>query len=339
MKSKYINLSPNKIEKHKLKIFPLTPQCSKSKNILGSTKLNYNSNLKALNSTKKHSDLYISPKFNRNQNTSSNKFLSPYSIFTKFNIKKINSQSLFNKTQTKDNLLKTPKVFKTIFSDKKEKVNNINSISLLNKKRKYMTSEELELEKIEKERTASKKFMEKSRNYYHKSLIYTPMKIIPTPLTTFKPFKLSSNNNSKYLKEGRSNTLYEINKLNQKIRQKMQQKIENLADQKTKNEILLNNNDYLLKQNILYNSLFKQQKSINNEKIIQISDENKDLNKSDYLITPYKNANTENKKDINKGYLNSYIDSQFKKYNENHNTFEKSNIMKYYFTSIKKINN
>ena len=335
MKSKLINLSStNNKEKNQLNIFPFTPQCSKSIDVLKSSKINYKTNLKEFYSTKKNYFLSHSPKVNRNQNISPNKFLSPHSI-TKFKINSQNPLSFLNRTQTKENPLYS---FKKIFSDKKQNNKDINNISFLNKKRKYMTSEEIELEKIEKEKTASKKFMEKSRNYYHKSLIYTPMKIIPTPLTTFKPFNLSSNKSSKYLKEGKSNTLYEINKLNQKIRQKMQQKIENLADIETKNQILLNNNDFLVKQNILYNNLFKQPKSINiidnnNNSII---DENKDINKKEYFKTPYKIDNTENKKDIklfenlNKSNLNSFIDNQFKKYKEN------NNIMKYYLVSIKK---
>ena len=152
------------------------------------------------------------------------------------------------------------------------------------------TEKEIELEKIEKERTATKKMIEKNRNLYYKSLFYTPIKIIPTALTTFKPFNLSSSKSSKYLKEGKSNTLYEINKLNQKIRQKMEQKIEALTDTKTKEQILLNNTDYLKKQNSLYNDLFKKPQNINNinlEKNNIILEENK--KRIQNYLTPQKN--------------------------------------------------
>ena len=41
------------------------------------------------------------------------------------------------------------------------------------------------------------------------------MKIIPSPLTTFIPFNLSSNNNSKYIKQGKGSSAYEVNEQNQ----------------------------------------------------------------------------------------------------------------------------
>ena len=95
--------------------------------------------------------------------------------------------------------------------------------NFLNKKRKLMTSEEIELEKINKEKEIQKKLLKKNRKLYLKSFNYSPMKITPSPLTTFIPFKLSSNNNSKYIKQGKSNTIYEVNKQNQKIRLKMKE--------------------------------------------------------------------------------------------------------------------
>ena len=170
----------------------------------------------------------------------------------------------------------------------------------LNKKRKILSSEELELQKIQKERNESKKIMEKNRNMYYKSLNYTPMVNIPKPLTTFKPFNLSSNFKSKYLKERQGNTLFEINKLNQKIREKMQQKIETMTDAKTKNQILLNDTDYLKSQNNLYKDIINQTKKFN---LFSISDYTKktenekkenNLNVNNFM-TPQKNMGIENK--------------------------------------------
>ena len=52
------------------------------------------------------------------------------------------------------------------FSEIKPEQNKLTQISLLHKKRKYMTSEEIELENIEKERNTLKKLIEKNKNLY-----------------------------------------------------------------------------------------------------------------------------------------------------------------------------
>ena len=162
--------------------------------------------------------------------------------------------------------------------------------TFLNKKRKLMTTEELELEKMKKEKEDIKKLMQKNKKLYLKSFNYSPMIINPSPLTTFIPFKLSSNNNSKYIKQGKGNTTYEVNKQNQKIRLKMQQKIEKLTDNKTKDRILLNNVDYLKKQNELYNDLFNKENIINNNSIFN------DINQDKKSLTPIKELNNKNDK-------------------------------------------
>lgn len=274
------------------------------KKILSSIKQDINPYLKRYYSTAKK--LFSSNKNNANNtnNKENNHFLIPYSVssISKTNIKPKSSLSFMSQTKFKTPLLSTPKLsteskyffpknLSQKFNFSENKFSDITIKSFLNKKRKkYMTSEEIELEKIEKERTATKKMIEKNRNLYYKSLFYTPIKIIPTALTTFKPFNLSSSKSSKYLKEGKSNTLYEINKLNQKIRQKMEQKIEALTDTKTKEQILLNNTDYLKKQNSLYNDLFKKPQNINNinlEKNNIILEENK--KRIQNYLTPQKN--------------------------------------------------
>ena len=171
-----------------------------------------------------------------------------------------------------------------------------------------MSSEEIELEKIKKEKEKNKKLMQKNKKLYLKSFNYSPMKITPSPLTTFIPFKLSCNNNSKYIKQGKSNTTYEVNKQNQKIRLKMQQKIEKLTDNKTKDGILLNNVDYLKKQNELYNGLFNKENIINNNIF-------NDINKSRKEKTPIKEikisqiSNTQIKKINDKYNILDYIKS------------------------------
>ena len=305
MESKLINLtSPNKRKEIDNDSLALIAKSNREKKILLSIKQDINPYLKRYYSTAKK--LFSSNKNNANNtnNKENNHFLIPYSVssISKTNIKPKSSLSFMSQTKFKTPLLSTPKLsteskyffpknLSQKFNFSENKLSDITIKSFLNKKRKkYMTSEEIELEKIEKERTATKKMIEKNRNLYYKSLFYTPIKIIPTALTTFKPFNLSSSKSSKYLKEGKSNTLYEINKLNQKIRQKMEQKIEALTDTKTKEQILLNNTDYLKKQNSLYNDLFKKPQNINNinlEKNNIILKENK--KRIQNYLTPQKN--------------------------------------------------
>ena len=305
MESKLINLtSPNKRKEIDNDSLALIAKYNREKKILSSIKQDINPYLKRYYSTAKK--LFSSNKNNANNtnNKENNHFLIPYSVssISKTNIKPKSSLSFMSQTKFKTPLLSTPKLsteskyffpknLSQKFNFSENKFSDITIKSFLNKKRKkYMTSEEIELEKIEKERTATKKMIEKNRNLYYKSLFYTPIKIIPTALTTFKPFNLSSSKSSKYLKEGKSNTLYEINKLNQKIRQKMEQKIEALTDTKTKEQILLNNTDYLKKQNSLYNDLFKKPQNINNinlEKNNIILEENK--KRIQNYLTPQKN--------------------------------------------------
>ena len=305
MESKLINLtSPNKRKEIDNDSLALIAKSNREKKILSSIKQDINPYLKRYYSTAKK--LFSSNKNNANNtnNKENNHFLIPYSVssISKTNIKPKSSLSFMSQTKFKTPLLSTPKLsteskyffpknLSQKFNFSENKFSDITIKSFLNKKRKkYMTSEENELEKIEKERTATKKMIEKNRNLYYKSLFYTPIKIIPTALTTFKPFNLSSSKSSKYLKEGKSNTLYEINKLNQKIRQKMEQKIEALTDTKTKEQILLNNTDYLKKQNSLYNDLFKKPQNINNinlEKNNIILEENK--KRIQNYLTPQKN--------------------------------------------------
>ena len=136
------------------------------------------------------------------------------------------------------------------------------------------------------------------------------MKINPSPLTTFIPFKLSSNNNTKYIKQGKGNTIYEVNKQNQKIRLKMQQKIEKLTDNKTKDGILLNNVDYLKKQNELYKDLFNNENN-NNNSLLNNNDENKNLNINEI------NSKSTKEFSIYKRSQTQILDSQIKKLKDN----------------------
>ena len=291
METKSINLTySKKKEDIKLNYLSLTPKCSKLNRIILSTKPYDNSFIKTFYSVKKTNNIYQQNTNQKKKNLNNNEKSSLSLSKSKNNNN--NPFILLKTTQKNSSLKKSPKFFteSKYLSNQKIKLDfcEIQQKSFLNKKRKYMSSEELELEKIKKEKAESKKLLEKNKKTYYKSFIYTPMKIIPAPLTTFKPFNLSCNKNSKYLKEGKSCTLFETNKLNQKIRLKMQQKIEALNDSKIKNQIFLNNTDYLRKQNILYNDLFKVPKSVRKDDLSNKNNINFNINLSNNKIKYYK---------------------------------------------------
>ena len=313
------NCTPNKILNYKINSLTSTPKFSQ----LLPLKENNNTQLKLFNSMK--NSLFSNNKinFNSNSNNKNNScFLIPFSKsfipkikvnqntndFTHSKVSFSNKKILLTETKSiKHNINKN-----ISFTETKSKPEELVK-SFLNKKRKNMTSEEIELEKIKEEKEINKKLMQKNKKLYLKSFNYSPMKIMPSPLTTFIPFKLSSNNNSKFLKQGKSNTLYEVNKQNQKIRLKMQQKIEKLTDNKTKDRILLNNVDYLKKQNELYNDLFNEENFNNNSCFIKENDENKNLNIKERSITPIKSFNQ------NKNNKTQIFNSQNKVLNKNNN--------------------
>lgn len=290
------NLTPNKYYEHKITSLKSTPRFSAlhplQENIKANlifnqfSKTNFNRN--SINNTK-NSSCFLIPISKNNTNKKTNDFTHKKTLN--------NSKTIF-KSDAKININYSFSEIKSKTGNEKSNIEN----NFLNKKRKHMTSEEIELEKIKKEKELNKKLMQKNKKLYLKSFNYSPMKITPSPLTTFIPFKLSCNNNSKYIKQGKSNTIYEVNKQNQKIRLKMQQKIEKLSDNKTKDRILLNNVDYLKKQNELYNDLFNKENIINNSIFNNINHEGK-------AITPIKEISNKNL------IFNSYI----KKFNENNN--------------------
>ena len=97
-----------------------------------------------------------------------------------------------------------------------------------------MSSEEIELAKIKKEKEDFKKEKLKNEKIYKKSKKYIPMTITPSPLTILKPFHLSSSYSSKYLKNRMSSTDYEINKINNKIKEKIKKKCDEFQKKEMK---------------------------------------------------------------------------------------------------------
>ena len=297
------NLTPNKYIEHKINSLKSTPRFSifhplkenmKEKFVINSMKNNLFSNGKnnfSMNLNNKNSSSFLIPLSKNNTNQKTNDF-------THKKVSSNNTKKIFNSDAK---IINKEISLNNSFSEIKSNIKN----NFLNKKRKHMSSEEIELEKIKKEKEINKKLMQKNKKLYLKSFNYSPMKIMPSPLTTFIPFKLSCNNNSKYIKQGKGNTIYEINKQNQKIRLKMQQKIEKLSDNKTKDRILLNNVDYLKKQNELYNDLFNKENIINNSIFNDINHERK-------AITPIKEFNNKN----------LIINSQIKKFTDKKNILD-----------------
>ena len=332
MSVNFINFTPNKILNYEINSLKSTPKFPSSI----TSKENMNLKLKLFNSNKNCPNSSNKTIFNSSYNSKNNScFLVP---FSKTNISKTNDYTQ-KKFQTSNK-----KILSSDIKSITHKINNENNSftetntkfslvnNFLNKKRKLMTSEEIELEKINKEKEIQKKLLKKNRKLYLKSFNYSPMKITPSPLTTFIPFKLSSNNNSKYIKQGKSNTIYEVNKQNQKIRLKMQEKIEKLADNKTKEKILLNNADYLKKQTELYNDLFNKENTINNS-FININEKNINLSTNERNRTPLKELNNKDKKEFNifKNNHSVIFNSKIK--------LSETNKILEYLKSIRKSNN
>ena len=328
MESKLFHLTSSNNKENRIQNFiSLTPKNSKEKNIIFKIKTDNNPFLKTFYSTTKIM-------FNNNQNILKNNFSNSNKKYPLSNLKlnNNNSYSFQSQTQKKEPLSVSgsPKFFtetKNIFENQNLSIKaskiKFNKNAFLNKKRKHKTSEELEIEQIKKEKAASKKLLEKNKKFYQKSLSYTPIHITPTPLTTFKPFNLSCNKNTKFIKEGKCCTLYETSKLNQKIRKKMQEKIEALNDTKIKNQIFLNNTEYLRKQNLLYNDLFIAPKCILKE---EEKKENKNISFVNDWVTPHKKEN-----------FNNNLITKSNQINQN-NFMSKSKIINYYLSNIKKSN-
>ncbi len=83
-----------------------------------------------------------------------------------------------------------------------------------------MTTEELLIEKINKEKELLSVLKHKNQISVEKIKNYTPKSLVPTPLTTFQPFNITSNINM--LKKKRINNNTE--ELNEKIKEQMKKK-------------------------------------------------------------------------------------------------------------------
>ena len=126
------------------------------------------------------------------------------------------------------------------FSYFKNANENISKISFLGKKKKILSSEEIELEKIKKEKEELKKQKLINQKCYLKSKTYIPMIITPSPLTIFQPFNLSNKYSSKLLK----NKINEIEYENYQIK-----KIKVIQNNSSDEKEIINENNNKINEN------------------------------------------------------------------------------------------
>ena len=155
---------------------------------------------------------------------------------------------------------------------------SLNNNSFLNKKRKLMTSEELELEQIQREREEVKKMMKKNMDLYNRTKSGTTTIVSKVRETIYGLNNLSKSNdnmnnnvinknNSYSMNSLREKALNKINQLNKKINENNMKNIHqpNIYKGKT---IEIINTDILPKNN----SIINNEKENKNEKIIELNE-------------------------------------------------------------------
>ena len=155
---------------------------------------------------------------------------------------------------------------------------SLNNNSFLNKKRKLMTSEELELEQIQREREEVKKMMKKNMDLYNRTKSGTTTIVSKVRETIYGLNNLSKSNdnmnnnvinknNSYSMNSLREKALNKINQLNKKINENNMKNIHqpNIYKGKT---IEIINTDILPKNN----SIINNEKENKNEKVIELNE-------------------------------------------------------------------
>ena len=212
-----------------------------------------------------------------------------------------NSVIFFNKGNyfsfSKDNIIDnkiapTTSSFSIRDSFKKPLNNNLenNNSSFLNKKRKLMTSEELELEQIQREREKVKKMMKKNMDLYNRTksgttTIVSKVRDTILGLNNLGRNNILNNNNiiktnsyaNNFSKEKALNRIKELNKkINENNIKKEKSQQPNLYQGKV---IEIINTDILPAQNTLVNN----EKDNNSENTIELNEE-KENNEQDTLV-------------------------------------------------------
>ena len=160
---------------------------------------------------------------------------------------------------------------------------SLNNNSFLNKKRKLMTSEELELEQIQREREEVKKMMKKNMDLYNRTKSGTTTIVSKVRDTIYGLNNLSKSNdnmnnnvinknNSYSMNSLREKALNKINQLNKKINENNMKNIHqpNIYKGKT---IEIINTDILPKNN----SIINNEKENKNEKVIDLNEDEENV--------------------------------------------------------------
>ena len=160
---------------------------------------------------------------------------------------------------------------------------SLNNNSFLNKKRKLMTSEELELEQIQREREEVKKMMKKNMDLYNRTKSGTTTIVSKVRETIYGLNNLSKSNdnminnvinknNSYSMNSLREKALNKINQLNKKINENNMKNIHqpNIYKGKT---IEIINTDILPKNN----SIINNEKENKNEKVIDLNEDEENV--------------------------------------------------------------
>lgn len=184
------------------------------------------------------------------------------------------------------------------------------SLNFIGKKR-ILTSEERLLEKIRIEKEQIEREKRENWSLYERSKHYKPMMHLqPSPLTLLKPFKLSTNYSTIYLKKRQSTTNYETNKINEKIIKKLKDKCDkyNSEIQNENNKKINNiNNQKILTNNTILSKNESSKENINTENIL-----NNNIND----ICVYDTAVKKMKEDIDNNYSNMSLSQKISKYCE-----------------------
>ena len=160
---------------------------------------------------------------------------------------------------------------------------SLNNNSFLNKKRKLMTSEELELEQIQREREEVKRMMKKNMDLYNRTKSGTTTIVSKVRDTIYGLNNLSKSNdnmnnnvinknNSYSMNSLREKALIKINQLNKKINENNMKNIHqpNIYKGKT---IEIINTDILPKNN----SIINNEKENKNEKVIDLNEDEENV--------------------------------------------------------------
>ena len=181
----------------------------------------------------------------------------------------------------------------------------INNNSFLNKKRKLMTSEELELEQIQREREEVKKMMKKNMDLYNRTKSGTTTIVSKVRDTIYGLNNLAKNNNnvnnnkSVYaMNFSREKALKNINEINKKINEnKKKQKQANIyqgkiieiinTDISPENNNIINNDTEKKNENTIELNEEKENTEQEKENELILSKENNTIKKTPYKENSY----------------------------------------------------